>query len=177
MINSLIDDDIIQSTFKPEYLHKAIVMITIDLTKPSEIMDQLKKWCIYFYEKFSKLLLKLEVDKQKEIKKAVEDYIKLWEDEQPDQDGNKPEKLSEEVIAMKLDMPLKEKLLDINLGIPMIICITKSDIVISTNERKKFEEDSEFILKHIRKQALTCKLIEFIIFYRWGYNFIFINKD
>jgi hypothetical protein len=87
---------------------------------------------------------------------GLEDYLKLWEDEQPDQDGNKPEKLTEEAIQLKLEMPLKEGLLKLNLGIPVIFLISKSDIVVS-NERKRFEEDSEFIFKHIRKLALTCR--------------------
>lgn len=157
MINALLEDDIFESIFKPEYLNKAVVMITLDLTRPGELVDQLKQWCLYFYEKFSKLLLKLPFEKQIELKKNQENYIKLWEEDQLDSEGNKPEKLSEEIIAMKLDMPLKEKLLEINLGVPIVFCVNKSDIVVSTNERKKYEEDSEFILKHVRRLALTCK--------------------
>lgn len=54
-------------------------------------------------------------------------------------------------------MPLKEGLLKTNLGVPVIFVVNKSDVVVSTNERKKYEEDSEFIFKFIRKHALTCR--------------------
>ena len=155
MINAQLEDDIFESIFKPEYLIKAVVIITLDLTRPGELIDQLKKWCLYFYEKFSRLLLKLPFEKQIEIKKNQENFLKLWEEDQLDNEGNKPEKLTEEVISMKLEMPLKEKLLEINLGVPVVFCVNKSDIVVSTNERKKYEEDSEFILKHVRRLALT----------------------
>ena len=150
MINAQLEDDIFESIFKPEYLIKAVVIITLDLTRPGELIDQLKKWCLYFYEKFSRLLLKLPFEKQIEIKKNQENFLKLWEEDQLDNEGNKPEKLTEEVISMKLEMPLKEKLLEINLGVPVVFCVNKSDIVVSTNERKKYEEDSEFILKHVK---------------------------
>jgi hypothetical protein len=92
-----------------------------------------------------------------EMKQSNEDYLKLWEEDQFDSDGNKKEKPSDETINLKLEMPLKEGLLKTNLGIPVIFVVNKSDIVVSTNERKKYEEDSEFIFKYIRKYALTCK--------------------
>lgn len=104
---------------------------------------------------------------------GLEDYLKLWEDEQPDQDGNKPEKLSEEATQLKLEMPLKEGLLKLNLGIPVIFLISKSDIVVS-NERKRFEEDSEFIFKHIRKLALACTNI-LLIYYSDGATTIYTS--
>lgn len=165
MINTLLEDDIFFTIFKPEFLNKAVVIITVDLSKPGEILDQIKTWCRYFYDKFSKLLMRLPIEKQKEIIKSQEDYIKLWEDEQFDNEGNKPEKISEEMMMIKLNMPLKEKLLEINLGVPVIFLVNKSDIVHSTNERKRYEEDSEFILKHIRRVGLTCKNIIFYMYF------------
>lgn len=56
-------------------------------------------------------------------------------------------------------MPIKEGLLKTNLGIPLIFVINKSDIVSASGEKKRFEEDSEFILKHIRNLALSCIFI------------------
>ena len=106
---------------------------------------------MYFYEKMSRILLKLPVDKQQEIIKNQEDYLKLWEEDNflIDNEGNKKEKLGDDAINLKLEMALKEGLLKINLGIPVIFVINKSDIVTSNNERKKYEEDSEFIFKYI----------------------------
>lgn len=91
---------------------------------------------------------------------SLEDYLKLWDDEQLDQ--GKSEKMNEESIQLKLELPLKEGLLKLNLGVPIVFVINKSDIVVSTNERKRFEEDSDFIFKHIRKFAITCKKCKII---------------
>jgi hypothetical protein len=44
------------------------------------------------------------------------------------------------------------------MGIPLIFVVNKSDIVLQAAERRRFEEDSEFIFKHIRKFALGCKI-------------------
>ena len=90
--------------------------------------------------------------------KTQEDFLKLFDEEEV-------EKPSEETIQLKLEMALKQGLLKVNLGVPIMFIINKSDVVLSNNtiERKKYEEDSEFINKHIRKFAITCKCI-FIYF-------------
>lgn len=103
-------------------------------------------------------MLKFNLSKQEELRKNVVDYLKLYEEVQFDEEGNpKTEKPNEETLNLKLEMPLKEGLLKVNIGIPIIFVVNKSDAVGQTGERKRFEEDSEFILKHIRQYALTCK--------------------
>jgi hypothetical protein len=160
LINELLDGEFLETVFQPEYLQKALFVVVLDLTKvffflnkkkQGELIDQLKKWCVYIYEKFSKLLLRLPVDKQQEMSKTQEDFLKLF-------DEDETEKQSEETIQLKLEMALKQGLLKVNLGVPIIFVINKSDVVLSNNtiERKKYEEDSEFINKHIRKFAITC---------------------
>lgn len=101
-------------------------------------------------------MLRLPVEKQQEMNQILENYLKLWDDEQLDQ--GKSDKMTEETIQLKLELPLKEGLLKVNLGVPIIFVINKSDILVSTNERKRFEEDSEFIFKHIRKLGIACKI-------------------
>jgi len=72
--------------------------------------------------------------------------------------------MSEESKSLKLELPLKEGVLKINCGIPIVFIINKSDIVLSNDYRKKFEEDSEFIIKHIRSLAIGCKTLLLSIF-------------
>lgn len=154
LINECISSDFIESILSPDFLQKAMFVLVIDLSKPGEIVDQLKKWCMYIYEKFSKFTMKIPVDKLQEMIKNIEDYLKLWEEpsDQPQDTQN-----LEETRLLKLDMPLKEGLLKISLGIPFLFVINKTDCVTSNLDKKRFEEDSEFILKHIRKFAITCK--------------------
>jgi dynein light intermediate chain 1 len=82
--------------------------------------------------------------------------MKLYEEPQFDEEGNfKKEPISEETMSLKLQMAMKEGVLKTNLGVPLVIVVNKSDIVSQTGERKRFEEDSEFMLKHIRNFALA----------------------
>lgn len=121
-------------------------------------MDQIKKWCKYIQEKFSRIQMNIKIEKQQELQKAVQDYLKLYEEPPAEIDENTvKEKPTEETIQLKLDMPLKEGLLKINLGIPLVFVINKSDVGSSNQDKKIFEENSEFIFKHIRKLAITCK--------------------
>ncbi len=89
----------------------------------------------------------------------MEEYLKLYEEPQFDEEGNfRKEKPTEETVNLKLELPLKEGLLRSNIGVPIVFVVNKSDIVMQPNERKKYEEDSDFILKHIRSLALTCNI-------------------
>ena len=51
-------------------------------------------------------------------------------------------------------MPLKEGVLKTNIGVPIVFVIYKSDVVTQSNEKKKYAENSEFILTHIRSLAI-----------------------
>lgn len=86
------------------------------------------------------------------------EYLKLYEEPQFEDDEKtlKKDILSEESKQLKLELPLKEGVLKINCGIPILFVINKSDIVLNNADRKRFEEDSEFILKHIRNLAIGC---------------------
>lgn len=93
--------------------------------------------------------------------------MKLYEEPQFDEEGNfKKEQMSEENVSLKLQLALKEGVLKTNIGVPLVIVVNKSDIVMQTGERKRFEEDSEFILKHLRNVALNCNLT-FIFIFSW----------
>ena len=81
--------------------------------------------------------------------------IQLYVEPKFDEEGKFiKEILSEEEISLKLETPLKEGLLKTNIGIPIILVITKSDIVNKIEEKKNFEENSDFILKHLRQIAI-----------------------
>lgn len=81
----------------------------------------------------------------------------MYEEPQFDEEENfRKEPPTEENIQLKLELPLKEGVLTVNMGIPLIFVVNKSEIVMQAGEKKRFEEDSEFIIKHIRNCALSC---------------------
>jgi hypothetical protein len=102
----------------------------------------------------------------------------LYEEPQFDEDNNYiKQELNEENLKLKLELNLKEGLLKINTGIPIVFVINKSDIVHQTGERKRFEEDSEFILKHLRNTALICnKYIAYLFIFRRSDYYIYFYK-
>ena len=46
--------------------------------------------------------------------------------------------------------PLKEGVLKTNCGVPIVFVIKKSETLIENQNKRKLEEDSDFILSHIR---------------------------
>jgi hypothetical protein len=139
------------------------------------VIESLKKWTNFIYDTFSSLLLKFPFEKQQELRDSskiiflnilffktiflVSDYIKLYEEPQFDEEGNfKKEQLTEENISLKMQLALKEGVLKTNIGVPIVFVVNKSDVVLQATERKRFEEDSEFIIKHIRNFALNCNI-------------------
>ena len=81
--------------------------------------------------------------------------IKLYQDPELDEEGRPITKpLTEEEIKQRLKSPLKEGVLKYNCGVPIVFVINKSDAVIEHQNKRKIEEDSEFILSHIRLLAL-----------------------
>ena len=81
--------------------------------------------------------------------------IKLYQEPEIDDQGKYIKKpLDEEQKKKKLDEDLKEGVLKINCGVPIVFVINKADVVTQSSEKKKFEENSEFILHHIRSIAI-----------------------
>jgi hypothetical protein len=81
--------------------------------------------------------------------------IKLYQDPELDEEGRPITKqLTPEEIKERLKSPLKEGVLKYNCGVPIVFVINKSDAVIEHQNKRKIEEDSEFILSHIRLLAI-----------------------
>jgi dynein light intermediate chain 1 len=155
IVNDTIDKDTFVSLIKPEYITKCICLIFVDLSRPSTIKESLNKWTNFIYDNFSNLILKFPLDKQQELRQNVINNIKLYQEPEFDEEGNlKKEILTEEQKQIKLEVPLKEGVLKTNCGVPLMFVVNKSDVVSQIGEKKFFEENSEFILKHIRQIAL-----------------------
>ena len=70
-------------------------------------------------------------------------------------DDSDSEDLSNEEIDVRLDMPLGEGVLKVNLGIPIIVLCNKVDIIQHKGETAKLlQENLDFIQKHLREYCL-----------------------
>ena len=84
----------------------------------------------------------------------VEKRIKLYQEPETDDDGNLYIKeLTPVEQKEKLKAPLKEGLLQKNIGIPLVYVMNKSDVVLE-ERKKQYETFSEFILSHVRQMAI-----------------------
>lgn len=148
---------------KPEHLENTIFAIVLDFTKPWTFPDQLSQWEDIIFEINKKLFLQLPVAKQNKMKKNIENHFKFYKN--PDknaQDATKAEdtkegegKEEDEMREALHDVDLEEGVLNVNMGVPIMVICTKSE-VLSTGETMKYFHQTrfEFILKHLREFSL-----------------------
>ncbi len=66
------------------------------------------------------------------------------------------EEIDQEQLELdtKLEMPLPEGCLKVNLGIPIMVVVNKSDLLLHGDNKALLEENFDFIQKHVREYAL-----------------------
>ena len=63
--------------------------------------------------------------------------------------------MSQEDMDIRLDMPLGEGILKVNLGIPIIVICNKIDIIHQSGEKAKLlQENLDFMQMHLREHSL-----------------------
>ena len=154
--NDYIDKQKFISLIKPQYIINSICLIMVDLSRPWLIKQNLIKWTNFVKEVFENLIQNLPEEKQKQLKEKVSNIVKTYEEPQFDEKGNlikeKKERKESEESKNSFEPPNKE--IKINIGVPLIFIINKSDVTQENDKKKIFDEKSEFILSHIRQVAL-----------------------
>lgn len=157
----------LKKLFKPEYLTKCVAVIALSLDEPWKIMSGLDEWIKVLMNLLEEHMKELPLEKQDALKKSskikysriflVIHTIKLYDPPVLDEQGKlvvKPRRKTEEEKELKEEIELPEGVLKVNLGIPLIILLTKSDSIIQ-NERDSFSEQKlEVLYRHLRTTAL-----------------------
>lgn len=68
MANDMITKEVFQTVIKPENIVNSVCVIVADLSRPWEIIENLKRWTNFIYDTFSNLMLKLPFEKQQEMR-------------------------------------------------------------------------------------------------------------
>jgi GTPase SAR1 family protein len=55
---------------------------------------------------------------------------------------------------LKMEIPLPEGCLKVNLGIPILVIVNKVDLLLHGDKKSYLEENFDFIQKHIREYSL-----------------------
>lgn len=154
--NDYMDKQKFLSLIKPQYIINSICLIMVDLSRPWLIKENLIKWTNFVKEVFENLIQNLPEEKQKQLKEKVSNIVKTYEEPQFDEKGNlikeKKEENERKESINSTDTIIKE--VKINIGIPLIFVVNKSDVTQENDKKKIFDEKSEFILSHIRQIAL-----------------------
>ena len=131
-LNDTNQEQLLGLVLKPERVEKSIFVIILDLSKPWDAMNQLKKWLNVTRNVLSKLKQSgSSISFQEKIQKCRErlkEYIRLFR--------------AQQILGSKLDEELNviempEGVLTENLGVPIIICGTKVDLLESSLAGKK----------------------------------------
>lgn len=153
--------DFLIDNFKPDFLEDTIFAIVLDSSKPWQFLDQLSIWSDVIFEINKKLFLQLPVAKQNKMKKNIENQFKFYvnpdkskiedekEEETPEGEGNQEE--MKEALDL---MDLEDGILNVNLGVPLLVIWTKSEVIATGEAMKYFSPRFEFILKNLREFTL-----------------------
>ena len=154
--------DLIEGVLRPPDLERTVAVICVDFEDPMEIMNNLRSWLT----KLSKCILTnivpaMEVGMYEKMKKEIEKHALSYEEPQLDDNGNLIIKRKEERKAagsdhesmesadeddVRLEMPLGEGVLKVNLGIPIIAICNKVDMINAQGEKAKLlQENIDFI--------------------------------
>ena len=140
--------NLLQYVVTKESVKNLTVLMCVDMSKPWNIIENLEHW----YQKLHMHLHSLNLsakelnEMERKIQKDFDNYYK--EMESGDEKVNTADNDNDTAI-------LEENVLANNIGIPIIVAITKSDHITTLEKENDYrEEHFDFIQKHIRKFCL-----------------------
>jgi len=134
----------------PSDLSNASFVVTVDLSKPWDILSSLERW-IEVLRQVSEKVLSQSADQHKEMKKKVSQYVQTYvESTEKKSETENIEISGEEKKAVVID----EAVPKINLGVPLIILGTKADFYSRVLAKSSADEKFEHVVRRLRAIAL-----------------------
>jgi len=134
----------------PSDLTNAAFVITVDLSKPWDIVSSLEKWIDVLKQVSEKVCSQLPADQQKDMKKQVSQYVQTYI-ESTEKKGEADLEISgEERKAVVIDDAIPK----VNLGVPLIIMGTKADYYSRVLAKSSADEKFEHVVRRLRAIAL-----------------------
>ncbi|KXJ23784.1 Cytoplasmic dynein 1 light intermediate chain 2 [Exaiptasia diaphana] len=137
----------------PQNANDSLIVLVVDSSKPWTIMDSLHSWTEVLREHIHSL--KLTPTQLNEMEETIAKQFQEYMD--PDEAGSDDNKrrsgagLSEEKVLL----PLEEDVLVDNLGLPVVVVVTKTDCMSALEKDRDYrEEHFDFIQQHIRRYCL-----------------------
>ncbi|KAK8384509.1 hypothetical protein O3P69_009360 [Scylla paramamosain] len=147
--------ELLEYAMSPKNLEHTLVLLTVSMTTPWGIMDQLHTWASTLQDHIDKLNLDPDYFKERQDKMS-----RLWQDyvEPGDElEAGSPMKRSSRNLDGDEDpvLPLAENVLTRNLGLHVIVVVTKTDYMSTLEKDFDYKEEHfDFIQQSIRKFCL-----------------------
>lgn len=122
--------DVLDVVIPKEDMDNIAYLICLDLSKPSTVEDQYKKWMETIIKIQNKLIARCDASKQEDLKVKIFKHIQFYVNPKDD-----TEQLPEEE---KEDLDIQRKNPELNLGVPIIVVATKCDVF-----RKHFQAEAD----------------------------------
>ncbi|KAL8575944.1 hypothetical protein ACOMHN_027342 [Nucella lapillus] len=145
-----------------ENFEDTMVMLVASMAQPWSVADTLNKWVTMLSEHIDKLRIPPEKmrDFEQSLVRFFQDYTEPGESlsspqAHPRGDSNPLHPLAQVMEEEKVVLPLGENVLSHNLGIPVVVVLTKCDAVSTLEKDHDFrEEHFDFIQQYVRKFCL-----------------------
>ncbi|XP_045137794.1 cytoplasmic dynein 1 light intermediate chain 2-like isoform X6 [Portunus trituberculatus] len=147
--------ELLEYAMSPKNLEHTLILLTVSMTTPWGIMDQLHTWASTLQDHIDKLNLDPDYFKERQDKMS-----RLWQDyvEPGDElEAGSPMKRSSRNLDGDDDpvLPLAENVLTRNLGLHVIVVVTKTDYMSTLEKDFDYKEEHfDFIQQSIRKFCL-----------------------
>jgi hypothetical protein len=159
--------ELIEAVLAPGQLSRTAAIICLDFDDPMEIMSSLRTWFSALSKTLLNIVPNMEPGAHEKMKQRIMRHGQTYEEPQLDDNGNliirreefklgdnQDSDMSEE-DDVRLDMPLGEGQLKVNLGIPIMVVCNKIDVIQANGEKAKLlQENLDFIQMHLREYSL-----------------------
>jgi len=144
--------ELLKRMLKPEDLSKLCVLVLVDFSEPWELMNSMQKWFSEVRNLASHLMKELPFSEQERLKKKLRNEVLTYEE--PPLDPAEKESSSPELLQLKKELPLPPSCLSVNLGVPLITVVTKTDSLLHGPLRSYLDQHCLFIQRHLRLHCL-----------------------
>ncbi|XP_006818435.2 cytoplasmic dynein 1 light intermediate chain 2-like [Saccoglossus kowalevskii] len=130
-------------------------MLVVDMSRPWTIMESLNKWARILRDHIE--LLEVDPEKTNELEKQlIKHFQEYTEPESGDNSPRRTSAVTPTADEEKVILPLGETTLTHNLGVPIVVVVSKSDAISSLEKEHEYrDEHLDFIQQYVRKFCLN----------------------
>ncbi|XP_011676218.1 cytoplasmic dynein 1 light intermediate chain 2 isoform X3 [Strongylocentrotus purpuratus] len=174
-------EDLLRYALTADNLEHMLVIIAVDMCRPWNIMDSLQKWTQVIRRHVDSL--RIPPEKLRELEQRLVQQFQAYTEPETGQDSSVTRRTSgvtkptgaedEEAVVL----PLGETTLTHNLGVPIVVVVTKSDYVNTLEKEQDYsDEHLDFLQQNVRKFCLNYGAALFYVSVKENKNCDLLNR-